>query len=621
MCGISGFLNKTNYHFEDEKIIKAFNELQHHRGPDYNGYSKSLNWHFFHQRLSLIDASTNGNQPFENENYILCFNGEIYNFLELKNDLPQVNFVSNSDTEVLFWYLIHHGIPKTLNSIRGMFAFSFFDKRKNELFVARDRFGIKPLYFTNQSNYFAFASESRTLAKVFGFKPDSYKMMMALNSTAESSHTFSMFNEIHTFKPGTYLKVDGSGFIEEFSYYQIADVIDVSYHNELKKLSTKAVVDKFDALLTKSTSEMMVSDFQMGAFVSGGIDSSIVSAIAKEKDPNFKLFTTDVLGKHSEYQDAKLLADHLNLDLKKTDFDTALFLSNWISCTEHNAAPLIYFTNAIPISQVAKLARENKVKAVLCGEGSDELFLGYSKLLAEKFKKPLLFPLHLIKKIYSIYPELKNYLLPSEKKDLNKFTVRLARGLKSEQLIEEGKQIYHFINKKELPFYLNSYEMSQNHLQGLLYRNDRMGMMHAIEVRFPFLHEDIVQFAMNLPLEYKNRWTSRFHNKKHPFLTDKWIVREIAKKKLPESLVNKKKNGLPIDGLNGFKIHSNFFKDGCIAELLQLDKKSLEYMLNNESSYFVGKLASIEVFAQIYDRQLSNNEIQNKINSNCIINK
>ncbi len=614
MCGISGFLNKNLPENKKQILIKGLNDLQVHRGPDFSGQWENSNVHFFHQRLSLIDGNSRSNQPFYTDDFVLCFNGEIYNFLALKQHLPSVNFITTSDTEVLFQYLIHFGIEKTLRDIKGMFAFSFYDVKKKELFLVRDRFGIKPLFFVNNSEVFAFASESRTLAKSLQLKPDSYKTMMSLNSTLEGSSTYTLFNEIVYVKPGTVVKIASNLEVSEDYYYKLSDQVDANYHKELAKKPKSEIVKEFDALLSKSVEEMLVSDFPMGSFVSGGIDSSILSAMAKQSQPNIQLFTADIIGKHSEYSDSIALAKHLDLPLHKTEFHPEDFLNHWVATTEYNAGPIVYFTNGVPISRVAHLARQNSVKAVICGEGSDELFLGYSKLMAARYKKALLLPQEILKKIYKIYPALNNYLFPSEASNLDSFNVRLANGYKSEMLYDEGSKLFSFVSKKEQKYYLDSYEMMQKHLQALLYRNDRMGMISSIEVRFPFLHEDVVKFGLNLPLEYKTRWTTQLHNKKHPFITDKWIVREVAKKYLPQNLVAKKKNGLPIDGLNGVRFTKEFFKNGYVAQNLQLDDAALDFMLQNENPYFIGKLASVELFGLLYDFNESHQDIQQKIN-------
>lgn len=614
MCGISGFTNKNLSDNKKQTLIKGLSELQAHRGPDFSGeWNKDTKTHFFHQRLSLIDGNSRSNQPFFSDDFVLCFNGEIYNFLALKQHLPSVNFITTSDTEVLFQYLIHFGIEKTLRDIKGMFAFSFYDVKKKELFLVRDRFGIKPLFFVNNSEVFAFASESRTLAKALELKPDSYKTMLSLNSTLEGSSTYTLFNEIVTVKPGTVVKISENLDISEDYYYKLSDQVDANYHNDLAKKPKSEIVKEFDSLLSKSVEEMLVSDFPMGSFVSGGIDSSVLTAIAKQSQPDIQLFTADIVGKHSEYSDSLALANHLALPLHKTEFHPEDFLKHWITATEHNAGPIIYFTNGVPISRVANLARKNDVKAVICGEGSDELFLGYSKLMAARYKKALLLPQEILKKFYKIYPALNNYLFPSENSVLDGFNVRLANSYKSEMLYEKGSELFSFVSKNEQKYYLDSFEMLQKHLQALLYRNDRMGMISSIEVRFPFLHEDVVKFGLNLPLEYKTRWTTQLHNKKHPFITDKWIVREIAKKYLPSNLVSKKKNGLPIDGLNGVRFTKDFFKNGYVSQNLQLDDATLEYMLQNENPYFIGKLASVELFGLLYDFNLSHQEIQQKI--------
>ncbi len=621
MCGISGFLKKNLPENKKQTLIKGLSALQAHRGPDFSGeWNKIANVHFFHQRLSLIDGNSRSNQPFFNDDFVLCFNGEIYNFLALKQYLPSVTFTTTSDTEVLFQYLIHFGIEKTLRDIQGMFAFSFYDIRKKELFLVRDRFGIKPIYYVNNSEVFAFASESRTLAKGLQIKPDSYKTMLSLNSTLEGSSTYSLFNEIINVKAGTVIKITENFEVSEDYYYKLSDQIDANYHKELAKKPKSEIVKEFDTLLSKSVEEMLMSDFSMGSFVSGGIDSSVITAMAKKHQPDLQLFTADIVGRHSEYTDSLALANHLGLQLHKTEFNPEDFLKHWITATEYNAGPIIYFTNGVPISRVAHLARQNNVKAVICGEGSDELFLGYSKLMSARYKKALLLPQEIFKKIYKIYPALNNYLFPSETSVLDSFNVRLANGYKSEMLYDEGSDLFSFVSQKEQKYYLDSFEMMQKHLQALLYRNDRMGMISSIEVRFPFLHEDVVKFGLNLPLEYKTRWTTQIHNKKHPFITDKWIVREIAKNYLPKNLVAKKKNGLPIDGLNGVRFTKDFFKNGYVAHNLQLDDATLEYMLRNENPYFIGKLASVELFGLLYDFNESHQDIQKRIDKYSKIN-
>ena len=393
MCGISGFLNKNLPENKKQILTKGLSELQVHRGPDFSGeWNKVANAHFFHQRLSLIDGNSRSNQPFFNGDFVLCFNGEIYNFLALKQHLPSVNFTTTSDTEVLFQYLIHFGIAKTLRDIKGMFAFSFYDVKKKELFLVRDRFGIKPLFFVNNSEVFAFASESRTLARGLLLKPDSYKTMLSLNSTLEGSSTYTLFNEIVNVKPGTVVKIASNLEISEEYYYKLSDQVDAKYHKDLAKKPKSEIVKEFDTLLSKSVDEMLISDFPMGSFVSGGIDSSILTAMAKKSQPNIQLFTADIVGKHSEYSDSLALANHLGLPLRKTEFHPEDFLKHWLTTTEYNAGPIVYFTNGVPISRVAHLAREKDVKAVICGEGSDELFLGYSKLMAARYKKALLLP-------------------------------------------------------------------------------------------------------------------------------------------------------------------------------------------------------------------------------------
>jgi asparagine synthase (glutamine-hydrolysing) len=615
MCGIAGFSQIIDNQEEQTRLLESFASLQVHRGPDYTGISRTNSYTFIHHRLSLIDAESRSNQPFENEDFVLCFNGEIYNFLKLKQQLPNVSFKTTSDTEVLFHFLINFGIEKTLKELKGMFAFSFYNKKTDTLFLARDRFGIKPLYFHNYANGFSFASEIRTLAKIFTIKPDSFQTIMSLNSTAEGSTSYTLFPGIEMVKPGCFLEIKSNKVVHETSYYKFADDIDKNYYSELSKMPKKEIVATFDSLLQNAVDEMMVSDFKMGSFVSGGIDSSILTALASKNHKNLELFTANIKGKFSEYEDANTLSKHLGLPLYESVFQQNDFIDNWLEATVFNAAPLIYFTNGIPISRVAQVARQHDVKAVICGEGSDELFVGYSKLLAEQYKNTLLLPVNVLRKLYKIYPALSEYLFPSSKNRLDVFSVKLANGFKEDYLTKEGENQYNFISKNKRKYYVDSYEMMQKHLHGLLHRNDRMGMIHSIEVRFPFLHEDVVKFGLNLPLEYKTRTSLSVHNKKHPFKIDKWIVREISKKYLPQSLVAKKKNGLPIDGLTNLKIDKTFFENGYLQQKLQMSKDSLRFMLENENPYFIGKLASVEIFGLYYDLALEEKELQEKISN------
>ncbi len=616
MCGISGFHLKNDNQHEKTYIDNKLSSIQNHRGPDYLGKYEDTKYTFFHHRLSLIDGTSNGNQPFIINNFVICFNGEIYNYKILKNKIVNHTFISNSDTEVLLAYFIEFGIDKTLDDVKGMFAFSIYNTFNHELILVRDRLGIKPLYYINSKNYFAFASESRTLARVFHIKPDSFKTIASINSSAEGNDRLSLFNEIYQLKPGNYLKINLNFQIEEKSYFKLADFVSKERYFDLQKSSQKNVVKEFDELLNKSTEEMLTCDFDMGCFVSGGIDSSLLAAISKNTRNDIQLFTTDVIGKFSEYEKTKTLSTHLNLPLSKIDFTKNDFLTNWVNATENNGAPLVYFTNGIPITKVSKLARDHKVKAVLSGEGADEFFLGYSELLTKRYKNISLLPVNAIKNLYKINKSVYKYLFPNSKNDIKTFNYYLSHGFREQTLLEEGHEIYSFIPPNERKFHVDTFEMAQKHLHGLLHRNDRMGMIHSIEVRFPFLHEEILKFALNLPLQYKTKSSFRLHNIKHPFITDKWIVREVAKKYLPKSLVHQKKNGLPIDGLNGLKIHNDFFKDGYICELLQLDKKTIKYIVEKENPYFVGKLASVEIFGLLYDFDLSETVITDKILKN-----
>jgi asparagine synthase (glutamine-hydrolysing) len=605
MCGISGIITSTTIQQKQQDTIRRMAALQHHRGPDSTGFAEFEKVLFAHNRLSLIDLHERSNQPFRQDGYCLIYNGEIYNFPALKNELEaqhKVQFVGTSDTEVLFQALIHWGIERTLQRIEGMFAFAFYDQRASKIYLVRDKIGIKPLFYHLYNGAFYFASELKALVASHDQMPiHKPRLMQAALGAFENSRKFTGFEGVHQVEPGTFLTISIKPDlnIEKQTYFKTADWIDEQEWHRLNKLKQSDVDAAFEEKFTQSVQAILVADAGMGAFVSGGIDSSINAAIAM-KFREVNLYTANVIGKFSEFEDAKLLGKHLKANIMPYNFEPEMFIRDWVKTTWHYETPIVVHTNSIPFQNVAKVAHDNKDKAVITGEGSDELFLGYPRLLTKRYDGLIRFPQTALVTIYKKIPGLIRYLNLNNSNyfgDIGSMSFDYERNLKELTYREKFAFLKGHKNYEEQ---LLTPSMIDNGLHSLLWRNDRMGMMHSIESRFPFLDDAVMKFAVNLPVKFKIGRSSRFHNWKHPFLIDKAIVRRLGSKYLPERLVYKKKDGFPMYGQMFMTISADLFKHGFWQQEMQMSHKAIDFMCEKVEPYLLAKLASVEIWGRLF---------------------
>lgn len=616
MCGIAGFILNHGNPVDENKLVSMGRRLSH-RGPDNFSFLIRDNTGFTHNRLSIIDLSEAGNQPFYDNRYVLCYNGEIYNYLELKQLLMNdgVTFKSKSDTEVLFQYLIKKGVKETLHSIKGMFVFSFYDSVEKTLYLCRDRLGIKPLNWILTGNGLYWASEVKALMGNISIELDPIKTLFSVASTGEMSGENTLFKDVRQVKPGTYLQYKSGKEPQMHRYFDVIDLIDKNYYNELNNYSIESIINESTKLLDNSVKKMLMSDVPMGVFVSGGVDSSLLSAFAKRHEDEIKLFSANIMGRFSEYPAAKLLADSIDAPLYDYKFKPNMMLRDLTETTYFYECPIVTFPNAIPFSNVARLAREEGVKPVLTGEGSDELFLGYTEPLYEKYFGYLKSPVEMVKKIYNVVPGLKRKLYPEASQHLPNFIFNISHGYENELLKHKTYDAFSFLPKKHIKYQSLTIEMLQNPLIGLLYRNDRMGMMASIESRFPYLDEDILKFAINLPYKFKVRKTNRLHDIKHPFIIDKYLIRKSAEKILPKKLVNKKKWYFVIHGHKNLVVKRGYFEGGYVQDLLGLSKKDEEQLLETEDRLFIAKLVSVDIFGRLYGMKQNQEEINKHVHN------
>ena len=580
MCGIAGIVTKRE---NKKEIIEAMSKRIEHRGPDGEGYFFDGDVALAHRRLSIIDLST-GNQPMFNEDdtVVTVYNGEIYNYVELRDELVKAGhkFKTKSDTEVLIhgfeeW---HTDLPKYL---RGMFAFAIYDKKSNELFLARDNFGIKPLYYTVMDGTFMFASE----IKAFLDTPDFKKELNEDILQAYLEFSFVPTNE--TFFKGVYRLDAGSSLLYKDGDIKIDKYFKLDFKDKEQTLAE--AVESISEVMKDSVNRHLLSDVEVGSFLSSGIDSSYIVSLAKPA----KTYTVGYdIDKYDEISYAKDLTEKLGINntskVIKMDEYMEEFPKIMYYLDEPTSDPA-----AISLYFVAKLARRD-VKVVLSGEGADEFFGGYNYYREEVdmkfYNKIPYFIRHLIGKIASLFPEGRgfNFLVRRGEKLENSyigvnrnFSEKMARKVLSKEYnlrgIDVTKEIY-----KQFAGYSNIHKMQAidiNYwlMKDILLKADRMTMASSLEGRVPFIDKEVFKVASGLSIDYKVTKENT-----------KVALREAAKEVIPTEAYKKKKLGFPVP----------------IREWMKTTEVSDEIrkMFNKE---FTSKFFKVDVINEVLDEHVS----------------
>ena len=537
MCGITGLVSNEK---NKKIIIKKMTDRIIHRGPDAEGYYIDRNVALGHRRLSIIDLS-NGKQPMYNEDntVVVVFNGEIYNYIELKNELSKKHtFKTNSDTEVLVhgYEEYQEDLPKHL---RGMFAFAIWDKKNKTLFAARDHFGIKPLYYTLQNNALLFASEIKSFLEYPNFKQElNTKLLgpyLSFNFTP-TEETF--FKNVFRLNPGHSLTYK-DGNIKINKYFQVT-------FNE-KKENYQKTVDLISKTMKDAVERHMISDVEVGSFLSSGVDSSYIVALSKPD----KTYTVGYdIPKYNEIDYAKDLAAKLNIQNKSKKITKKEYMKIIPKIMYHMDEPLAD-PAAVALYFVSKLASED-VKVVLSGEGADEFFGGYNYYREEVdfnfYNKIPFFLRRIIGKICGLLPEMRgiNFLVrrgqtleegyigvnkvfsEKERKKVLKVEDKLQNKEITKTIFELHKNDSNIIKMQsiDINFWL---------MKDILQKADRMTMANSLEGRVPFIDTEVFKVASSLPLEYKVTEENT-----------KVALRDAAKKVIPNESYKKKKLGFPV---------------------------------------------------------------------------
>lgn len=606
MCGFAGYLNLSNRPFvNDEALLYAMQQELAHRGPD--GYRIwSSNEHeiaLVHRRLSIIDLSDAGAQPMfdHDRTIVICANGEIYNYKQLKLELEQLgcSFASGSDSEVIIYGYKVWGIDKLLERLEGMFAFCLYDFRTKDFFLVRDRIGVKPLYFSLQSDVCSFASEIKALWPLpWMNRQVSVSSVYHYLTYLATPAPLTLFEGVYKLPAGFYLRFDSSKQMHIKQWYKLHEQL-VSHDNQHDE---QWYVDTIRSLLRASVKKRMMSDVPFGVFLSGGIDSSLNVALMSEFTDKVKTFTVAFQDgpEYNELAWARKVAhlydtEHHEIIINEADahqfFDKMIY---------HQDEPL-GDSVCVPLYFVSKLLKEQGVTVVQVGEGSDELFCGYDQYvnylnsyrwwsatqsyvpkLAKKglfYAAQRMFPakynrLDVLNNwasnrelfysgavVFSEY--MKHQMLKMSLSEVDPMVERFFPGMYLDDSYAMADW-YRSQLKVKLPYadqlaQMGYLELKHRLPELLLMRVDKMSMATGVEARVPFLDHKLVEFALTIPQDLK------YHNG-----VTKYILKRVAEGLLPHDLIYRKKIGFAAPTTRWFK-SSNLFNERLQDMLLDVN--------------------------------------------------
>lgn len=630
MCRIIGFVHKLSTSFNKNEVLRSMSDSMIHGGPDDAGsfLEEKDGIGLAQRRLSIIDLSEGGHQPMFFKEYVIVFNGEIYNYKEIRAILKGsgYSFHTDSDTEVILkaydlwgYDCVHH--------FRGMFAFAIWNTNTKKLLLCRDRVGVKPMYWYQKGDLFMFASELKAFHAHPGFdKKIDHDAVSLYLQTGYIKAPYCIFSYVHKMLPGSFLELDSNGQINTWKYW---DVREQYLSAEINSKSDDELIKECESLLRESFQLRMVADVPVGMFLSGGIDSSIVTALLQEQSTiplnTFTIGFDDP--KYNEAEHAKKVARHLGTN------HTELYCNEKHFKEIISLLPEIYDepfgdSSGIPTFLVSKLAR-NHVTVALSADGGDEVFTGYNRyLFTENMFSKLSYLPHFTrswianwvskldiqrantilshlplsdnykKNLDARLPKLASVLMSESKTDfLYNSTIFISKSnLKRLHLLDSNAYVFDkdLMIKNQLHFSAFGVLDIESYLEGdILTKVDRATMRVALEGREPFLDHKIIEFSMGLPDNMKIRDGQT-----------KWILRQILYKYVPKDLIERPKMGfgVPIENWLVTVLKNdlqNIISDYEFLDLFSLNKIEVkrlisEYLINKgHNSYIIWHLFSL----------------------------
>lgn len=563
MCGIFGYHNGRNAltNREEHLVINTIN----HRGPDDKGFYNHENLFLGHTRLSILDTTENGHQPMHSAdgNFAIIYNGELYNHVEIRRDLERrgYNFRSRSDTETLLYAYIEYGTP-VLKILNGIFSFSIYDKKAQKLFIVRDQLGVKPLYYYLDGGTFCFGSEIKSISEIPNFDSSlDYSSFAYYLQMLYAPKDITPFKHVRKLEPGHFIEYDlKSQRLCVTKYFNI----DFSIRTDL---SEQGWIDEVDTILNAAVQRQLQSDVPVGFFLSGGIDSSLISAYVSKEQATETLTAFTVSSNEAFYKEgfeedeqyAKLVADHLGIKLEKVRADLSIvddfdLMIRHLDEPQADPAPLLVYN-------ISKSARAAGIKVLLSGAGADDIFSGYRRHQALNYERIFnVLPNSFFRAVKTIADpflgaspsmrRLRKMLESAGASQYQRWSSYFSWLPQSEVYGLFNEEVKEILRKSVTPqeywvSLFNELPASTGSLNKMIYAEmktflpdhnlnyvDKMSMAQGVETRVPFLDMDVVRLANSMPLKYKMKGN-----------TTKYIIRQIGSKYLPQDIMSRRKTG------------------------------------------------------------------------------
>ena len=541
MCGIVGCNFKTD--------LNNVLHILHHRGPDYQSFKIYNNFSFGHTRLSIIDLDKEANQPMEIDEYILIFNGEIYNYKELIKRF-NLKVKTKSDSEVII-RMYQKFKEKCINYFNGMFAFCIFDKKNKKIFCARDKFGKKPFFYYFKNNKFIFASEIKAILKLLNFTPKiNYEALIEYLRFWSPLFDKTIYKDIQKLPAGHYLIYENK-ILKIKKYYDIDNI-------KIKVFEEREALENIERLLINSVNLRLVSDVEVASLLSGGIDSSLISAIYSKLKGKINTFSIgyDEYLEYDERNYAKKVAKHINSNHYELVISKKEYLEN-IDNVLNSVDEPFGDSATIPTLILSKFIHSKGIKVALSGEGSDENFLGYDNYF-KIFEYDKLKIKHLEK-----FNLTKDWEYKKRKFFNEKLFLSTGEAFTNEQLKKLLK------NYKEITLAYNANYVIQKWVSFadfkywienvLLTKIDRASMANSLEIRAPFLDYELVEYVLGIDPKIK------ISN------TNKYLLKKIAIKYLPKEIVYRKKKGFSSPFIEWL---FDEYKENLLKDILKVNKET-----------------------------------------------
>lgn len=534
MCGINGIVSfrESNINFLNKRIEKM-NASMLYRGPDNNEVITGRNFALGHLRLSILDLDPRSNQPMRYKNHCLVFNGEIFNYEKIREELG-VKLKTESDTEVVLVAIVEKGIDWFLSRANGFFAIAIINEDNGELILARDRFGIKPLVYSKINDTLIFSSEIKGLLHSglvkAEFRSDKVEEYLSYRFILEPN---TFFGGVYQIESGTYHIYDAQGSKFETRYWDVPNTKEFSVENE------EDVIRELTDRVVSAVRDWAITDVPLGAFLSGGVDSSLTSAILSKDLEGLKTYTIGYSEDgYNEFEFARKVSKHIGSEHIELNDDLNSYNENWEKLIAFKDAPLSV-PNEVPLAVMCDELRKD-ITVVISGEGADELFGGYGKIFRLPYE---LSKNNLSQNIFDAFVQEYSYM---SKSFLNKHLINQSHTFedKVKHVLENSLDNEDFMYRV----------FHSIHIKGLLARVDMTSMQASIEARPPFLNHELVEYVYeNIPNSLKLKWKDTkplktLSPKDYSEVYDipKYPLKKVAEEFIPKDIIYRKKMGFPV---------------------------------------------------------------------------